>query len=319
MKKVFRQILCSALVMLTLNLPSYGWNALGHMTVAFVAYQKLTPQVRDRVYVLLRLNPFHDTKWLPMIPAGTSEEDRRMMIFMIAATWPDQIKGDNRYQSDGTQGGNRPPTDGTADRNEGFSDFALHKYWHFVDMPFSQDRTPLQDPPIPNAKDRITAFRAVLASTAADDLKSYDLAWLLHLVGDVHQPLHCTARFTKNDTDGDDGGNGVKLCKAPCKDNLHGFLDGALGNSPKATAAIAAGNRLPKANARAAANLDVEKWIDDSFKDARTMVYKNPPIGKGSGPFTLTKKYRTAIGSLAEKRVALAGDRLANILNNELK
>jgi len=42
-------------------------------------------------------------------------------------------------------------------------------------------------------------------------LKSYDLTWLIHLVGDVHQPLHCVARITKGDPEGDKGGNDVKL------------------------------------------------------------------------------------------------------------
>jgi hypothetical protein len=38
-----------------------------------------------------------------------------------------------------------------------------------------------------------------------------------------------------------------------------------------------------------------------------------------AGPFTLTKTYKTAARKLAEKRIALAGARLAKILNEELK
>jgi hypothetical protein len=107
----------------------------------------------------------------------------RMMAFMIAATWPDRIKSNPDYHNDGPDGGNRPPDDGTANNNVGYTDFARHKYWHFVDLPFSLDGTALPQVPVPNAQTRITDFRAVLASSSPDPLKSYDLSWLLHLAG----------------------------------------------------------------------------------------------------------------------------------------
>ena len=80
---------------------------------------------------------------------------------------------------------------------------------HFVDVPFSPDGTPLPEIPTPNAQTRINDFRAVLASNSPDALKSYDLSWLLHLVGDIHQPLHGTTRVTHSRPGGDDGGNGL--------------------------------------------------------------------------------------------------------------
>jgi hypothetical protein len=244
-----------------------------------------------------------------------------MMIFMIAATWPDRIKGDPDYRTDGTHGGNRPPTDGTADNNIGYDDLARHKYWHFVDIPFSQDGTTLISAPASNAQARIQTFRTVLASNSPDPLKSYDLTWLLHLVGDVHQPLHCVARFTQSQPEGDDGGNGVELNGSPS--NLHSFWDGILGGgadtAPGPALTLALG--LPTAPFAAAADLNVQHWIDDSGSDAKTFVYKNPPIGLGTGPFTITQNssYRANARTLARKRIALAGARLANILNNELR
>jgi hypothetical protein len=292
------------------------------MTVAYLAYQKLKPQVHNRVNALLKLNPEYNT-WLTLIPANASPAKKRMMVFMMAATWPDRIKGNNQYHNDGPNGGNTPPNDPSASQNIGYSDFARHKYWHFTDKPFSQDGTPLQNPPIPNAEDRIAVFRSVLNSNGPDELKSYDLAWLLHLVGDVHQPLHCAARFTATDTDGDDGGNGVNVCDPQCGGRLHGFWDGLLGPDASDTLtlsnAITTGNGLPQANATAAANPDASKWIDESFQLAKTKVYKNPPIGPGEGPFHITSSYKTAARNLAKQRVALAGARLARILNKELK
>src|SRR5262249_33321601 len=66
-------------------------------------------------------------------------------------------------------------------------------------------------------------------------------------------------------------------------------------------------------------DLNVSDWIKESFDAAKQASYKSPPIGAGAGPFTLTQTYRTAARNVAEKRIALAGSRLAKILNEELK
>lgn len=303
MKKAYRVTAVSLVLMGILSTPTYGWNGRGHMMVAAVAYQKLTQQTRDRVDALLLLNPDRPN-WLSLIPPGTSAAKKKMMLFMIAATWPDRIKGDSQYHSDGPNGGNTPPNDPSASQNIGYSDFALHKYWHFVDIPFTRDGTPLPPVPSPNAQTQIAAFRAVLASTtSSDELKSYDLSWLLHLVGDVHQPLHCTARVTAAKPAGDDGGNGVKLSGSP--DNLHSLWDGIIGGGNAPSSAANAAATLPAPPAGAAADLNVKHWIDQSFELAKSIVYKNPPIGPGTGPFTPTTTYKTAARKLAEKRIAL--------------
>src|SRR2546423_2604169 len=126
----------AVILVLSQTAPAYGWDNRGHMMVAAVAYLKLDQHTKDRVDALLQLNPDHDN-WLTLIPAGTSARDKKMMVFMIAATWPDRIKSNPDYHDDGPNGGNRPPDDGTADNNIGYTDFAPRNYWHFVDRPFS--------------------------------------------------------------------------------------------------------------------------------------------------------------------------------------
>lgn len=316
MRKGPRLVALALLWILVSSVPSYGWWDLGHMAVAYVAYQKLTPQKRDRVDVLLRMNPDLGN-WLQLIPPGTSKADERMMIFMIAATWPDRIKNDTRYQDDGTEGGNVPDGQPTNSQNLGYEDLFLHKYWHFVDVPFTQDGTKLPGIPVPNAKTQIKVFRSVLASNSSDALKSYDLAWLLHVVGDVHQPLHCIARHGKTQPHGDAGGNFVKLCAPPCKDALHGFWDGLPGESDNPVDAIKSAKQLPKANKNLAGKLNARVWINESFW-LRKYVY-GKPIELGGGPFTITDAYRKRAKAIASQRVALAGARLGNILNKELK
>jgi hypothetical protein len=319
MRKPHRLIAFALLGILTFSVPSYGWFTFGHMAVAFVAYQKLTPQQRDRVDILLRLNP-DLPNWLALVPPNTSKEDERLMIFMIAATWPDRIKEDSHYTDDSqVDGGNTPNGKPSNSQNIGFADLFKHKYWHFKDLPFTQEPgTPLHSAPVPNAETQINVFRSVLASNKADALKSYDLAWLLHLVGDVHQPLHCTARFGKAHPKGDAGGNFVKLCSPPCRDNLHAFWDGLPGDSQSVVDAINAAKLLAPANKALAAKLTTKVWIDESFKLAKNSVYV-PPIGLGAGPFTITPAYEKTAREIANQRVALAGARLGRILNKELK
>jgi hypothetical protein len=247
---------------------------------------------------------------------GASADEKNLMIFMIAATWADGIKRDSTYTQDGSQGGNRP--DGSPDpgRNTGYDDLLMHKYWHFIDTPFTKDGTPLPAIPTPNAQVRIALFRTVLASTSADPLKSYDLTWLLHLVGDVHQPLHASTRVSSTDRNGDSGGNLVKLSCAHCE--LHAFWDDLLGTNNNLNTVVKAARKLPAADAALAAKSDEKDWIAESFTEAQQTVYQ-PPILAGDGPFTLTTQYKKDAGKLAKVRVALAGARLANLLNTELK
>jgi hypothetical protein len=323
MKKSLR-LLASTLLLVTLSAPAYGWGNVGHMAVAFVAYKRLKPATRSRVDALVALNPKID-EWRAILPAGASAADQRMMLFMIAATWADQIKGDNSYHSDGSHDGNVPPKGPKAFQNTGYDDLARHKYWHFVDLPFSPDKTKTHPSPVPNALTQINTFRKVLASNRPDALKSYDLVWLLHMVGDVHQPLHGTARFIKVDKDGDDGGNDVKICNPTClpkPPSLHSFWDGLPGSifevGPSVEPAVAYGEGLAAAPAAAANDLQTAAWINESLADAKKHVYTSP-IGVGLGPFTITPTYKDAASRVAERRVALAGARLANVLNRELR
>src|SRR5439155_20336863 len=105
------------------------------MAVGYIAYQKLTSARKARVRDLLKLNPDYPN-WEKQIPPGVSTVEHDMMIFMIATTWADDIKGESQYSDDGSDGGNRPGGP-TSSQNIGYSDLLRHRYWHFVDTPFS--------------------------------------------------------------------------------------------------------------------------------------------------------------------------------------
>lgn len=304
--------LAVVVLLLSACLQALAWNSVGHMTVAYAAYQQLTPAEKARVAVLLKLNPYY-SKWLGFIPAGTSDADRDMYVFMMAATWPDEIKA----MGSGYTGNDNPPRGESPSLNVGYSDKQAHKYWHFVNTPFSQDGTALPAVGVPTATQKIGVFRQALASSEPDLLKSYDLVWLLHLVGDVHQPLHCATRVTKAKPHGDEGGNLV-VVDGPDKE-LHAFWDDAVGegDTQDFMKAVTVGQSLPPADASLAADAKEDDWAAESFSLAKSNVYIDP-VGPGLGPYNLAETYTTNTQKLAEQRIALASARLANLLKAAL-
>lgn len=292
-----------------------AWDDLGHMMVGAVAYDRLTPEARQKVAALLKLNPQYGA-WVADVP----QQEQPRIAFLRASRWPDDIKRDPAYEQDGSDGGNRP-SGREAARNVGYADKLMHKYWHFVDLPFSADDTALLDPPAPNAKTQIALFRHTLKSSASsDELKSYDLVWLIHLVADVHQPLHAASRFDRAHPEGDAGGNRVLVCSIPCQrpEKLHAFWDHVLGVSTDTATAIQKARELPVADPQLASVGDERVWIQESFEAARVQVYA-APVAVGGGPYELTDAYLAAAQDLAAQRIALAGVRLANLLNDALR
>src|SRR5262249_36537478 len=134
-------------------------------------------------------------------------------------------------------------------------------------------------------------------SGASDDLRSYDLVWLLHLTGDLHQPLHSIGRFTQEIPDGDRGGNEEKVVKATGETTtLHFYWDGIHGGYSTTFGAGFDAKQgkldLVPVDAAKAANLDPEAWLNESFELAKQHAYADP-VGPGKGPYELTRDYET--------------------------
>jgi hypothetical protein len=321
-----------ALLLAAMAAPVSAWDDVGHMAVAAVAYERLTPAAHQKVSALLRLNPEYQD-WREL--ARGNGEDRA--IFMLAATWPDAIKRAPGYQDDG-----EIAEGAEASRNTGYGDRLMHKYWHYVDLPFSPDGTSLRGPRTPNALTQIGVFRRELGDPAGSDaLKSYDLVWLLHLVGDVHQPLHATSRFDHRHPGGDAGGNRVKVCAPHCG-SLHAYWDSLLEpasghveaacnsqdlppsgpqcTSMKITAALAAASTARLPGGARATDTDEAHWIEESFALARTQVYADAvAFDPGRMPIRLNARYQQAARRTAEAQAALAGVRLGEVLNEVFK
>lgn len=311
-----------ALVLAATATPSFAWNAFGHMVVADLAWRDLkahAPQLLARIDALLQLNPSY-AQWVKGVP----ESARQEVAFVQAAHWADDIKGPGSgYASDGDNGGNTG-VGPAASANLGYApaDTALHKYWHFIDTGFSPDGTPVAATPVPNAQERITLFaRTIASSSVPDALKSYDLSWLIHLVGDLHQPLHATERFTADAAHGDAGGNFVKVDCArsqECPRNLHAVWDDILGTSLSPTTAIDYAASLPLPTDAALVQAPDDTWAAESLAMAESDAYGG--IGDASaGPHRLTGAYLANAERDAKARVALAGARLSWLLQQNLR
>jgi S1/P1 Nuclease len=303
-------------VLMLLPVPACAWWDEGHMQIAYLAYKHLDPAVQDRADALLRLNPDY-ASWTAGAPDAISA---KRYAFVHAATWADDIKTKSDY-TDEHDDIDKP----TAGQNIGYSDKLRHQYWHFKDTLYSPDGTPL---PPPDPVDAVTQLKLMIAalpasSGASDDLRSYDLVWLLHLVGDLHQPLHAITRYTlalKNDR----GGNAETLVPATGESiALHFYWDRMFGGFSSVAGAIfdadeKGGLAEVSTSEKAAKIVDPAVWAKESFELAKIYGYAEP-IGRGQEAAGLTRAYETTARTVARSQAALAAARLANVLNEALK
>ena len=278
------------------------WDAAGHRTVAAIAWEHMNPRARARAVELLLHGPAL-ANFGSLRPADGSEAARDRALFLNTTTWADLVR--NRDQ-------------------------AWHVYhhptWHYADFYWNAENgqphdIPNAGPDSLNAAERIVALGATLAdSSAADTTRAVALAWVLHLVGDIHQPLHASSRVTPAEPlpKGDQGGNTFHLDD---NRNLHAYwdriLDEAIAPEPGEDS-IAYASRIARQIDRMAgtpaAGSDVLGWAHEGLRLAQTFVYSG--VSRGSAP---SAAYQAEALKVSEGRIALAGYRLAALLNDALK
>jgi hypothetical protein len=308
---------------LLLITPAYAWNGVGHRAVAGVAYDRLTSRARDRVDQMIRAFPDYDLLVREAQAPGDLRR-RARAVFMTAAFWPDIIKGDARFYDEARR--NAVPTPPAA----GFPDMKQRQNWHYVNMPFSTDGTPVREAPVPNV---LTQLKVILnrigrppvegKRLSAEEDVVYLLPWLLHLAGDVHQPLHCGTRFRKgqNDPNGrpwsDLGGNTVEVLGVR---NLHALWDDALGITFTPTYVDSLVSTLLKRAPKQPGSLDPEVWVNEGLEIAKRDVYSfGNRGGTKADPLRLNETYMLRMREIAISRAAVGGIRLAAVLNERLR
>jgi len=235
-----------------------------------------------------------------------SAQDQERYLFMLAARWPDDIRGDSAFD---------------------------HPMWHYIDYPYKPPGQPPAVPaPPPDKENLVAAFQrnvAVVQSAAPDAEKAVALCWIFHLLGDSHQPLHAVSLFTTQFPEGDRGGNLFYISfynpadpSSPATQNLHAYWDNILlmddTYDPARALAVALENGYPAASLGELSETRFEAWVhQESFDLAVSAAYRQGNL-KGSSDknqgIRLPPDYESEAKRIAERRLALSAYRLADFL-----
>lgn len=184
--------------------------------------------------------------------------------------------------------------------------------WHYVDIP-------LAAPGYVNARDcrgghcvvaQIGVMQARLANTRLPKaVRAEALRFLVHFVGDVHQPLHAE--------EDDRGGNGVRVILRGERSNLHRVWDAdvvqALGRDSNRIAFDIAANLTP-VQRRATQTGNAMAWANESQRLARNIY----AIVDARRLLRLAPDYPRQQAAVTRLQLARAGLRLAMVLNASL-
>ena len=279
----------------------FAWNYTGHRVIATLAYDRLSEPVRAKIDAILTHHPDY-VMLRAALPASIDHDPRARAkaVFLAASVWPDQIRNDSRFY-DETKNGFRPLL-------AGFPDMGRHLSWHYVRLPFSADGTPVRQPQPPNALSEITRIIAELANSNLDSSRAaYDLSWLIHLVGDVHQPLHTVSRFTAGQPGGDQGGNLMWVSRTR---TLHELWDQIPGKGE--TAKFVA--QLSRADPSTTGG-GPQDWVEESYRIATTRVYVvSPRTSSKEVPIPLPARYIAEAKDVAKSQISKGGERLGVLL-----
>lgn len=294
-----------------------AWDSLGHMIVGEIAYAQLNPAARTAVDEALAR--FNEAKRADFTPPDVPYHA------MTAGCWMDDIRAlPDKY------------------------DFGP---WHYVNLPFNREGLPLPDgDKEPNVIWGIDRCGAILGGGAGGPAIDRDqaLVMLFHLVADVHQPLHTTTR------NNDAGGNKVPVPNlAPSEadlvfskkrtGSLHSFWDSAYRrvfrdgqveveyevpfidparpvSSHESAADIVKREAADIVSAHPAPPRpglsDAAAWARESHEIGYDFAYGTLPADSDTGrPTVLDGDYVAKAREISRRRLALAGYRLADLLN----
>jgi hypothetical protein len=291
--KAYDSALIAVVAGLSLNLsvshPAWAWGHEGHEVVALIAKAYLNPVARQKANAMLAA----DTDSL------TAHD------IAAEATWADAFRDSNE--------------DGAREKT---------RQWHFVDVELvapDLDQACFGHPQLPPGNpasngpaqdcvvDKIQEFAAELAdpSTGSEE-QILALKFLLHFVGDLHQPLHAS-------DDHDRGGNDKRVSAPGFKaGNLHRYWDTEfveqLGPNAKSIASDLIGH-ISETQAQKWSQGTIADWAAESFKLAKDDAYGQLPEPNARGSFRLTEDYIAMATQDVAEQLSKAGVRLAVLLN----
>ena len=322
-----------------------AWSEGGHKIAALLAYDHLDPAQRSQVMSVLRSHPlWHEFFEAPLQAAlgpNPKQEEAERWLLAQAAIWPDLV---------------RPAKGSPPDANP-YKAYH-HPTWHYIDLPeFRQDEDRkhlgyrLSDPPEdwkPGDTEPKEGWNAVqilkkahyewTSKQESPAERAVMLCWLMHLVGDVHQPCHCAELYWPHKLPkGDRGANDLSLWSMGGK-SLHAYWDGLFDARGVSLSVMESWtvtlNQEPHGapGQRPSASWAPEAWAKEGWAAAREYVYPaslmvaldqaqaEHPAGGGHAIFILRlpeadlQSYEQKAEQCAHRQILLAGDRLAEAL-----
>jgi hypothetical protein len=281
--------------------PAWSWGFVGHRIIAVIAEQRLSPPAREKIRKLL-------------MDGQNSLADISNCADQLRAT------DRNRPEDDLCRmlAGAVPPTNAT---------------WHYIQIPVPTEAKTLETfcPQGDCVTAKITSFAEILR-TSPDPVKQRQaLLFLVHLVGDVHQPLHAVDRACDN------GGNSERVTfidgSRRSDVNLHHVWDTDeldllmryynVTDDHAVAEAMIASISLVDAEIWAGATPEQMAW--ESYRIALATVYPSVPYqnfcgNRNTAPAAtdLSFSYMHDGSKVVQKQLMKAGVRLAAILESAL-
>lgn len=324
---------CLVFLLILFSPISFAWTMTGHRVIAEIAWTELSYSTKTEVIELLEQHPDYADGILGRMPSDIPEHAQAKWLFREAAAWPDVVR-DYRTSNPGK-----------------YAQFHRGP-WHFINIAtytgirgkreYESQITANQTLAAPsNFMTDMNVVQAIKkhmdqynSGSSSDGEKALSLSWLLHLVGDLHQPLHSTTLYglPPIEVSGDQGGNLICLTGQGWIENLHAFWDSQVygGDSINDTEALARsllqsrGERLQMQSEIS----DVDTWLTESVGLATLRAYPmdllNASYGQINGErcyssqaqqITLPAGYEEMARDISEDRAVLAAKRLAAFLN----
>lgn len=301
--------------LLFLSIPAFSWDDVGHKLTAYVAWQTMSPATRTAVIKALREAP-EDSQIGALFQTYGMEplEIRERSFFMTVASWADIVR-DREFET----------------RYKKYH----HSNWHYADTFWKQNGTAAEI--LTGFQDNGQALKKLYefdkelrdTSTTAGE-RAIAVAWLMHLIGDLHQPLHTSGRVTDMEPKGDQGGNLFPLSpKDTPRDkqlNLHWLWDSIIVRTivPKpdvcerdylAKVGDSILKKFPASIAKDRLDLgNYEEMQKESFALNPTEVF-TPDLMRFQEP---SEQYKKRAQKIAERQIALAGYRMAALFESVL-
>jgi S1/P1 Nuclease len=280
----------------------YAWGDEGHKIIGVIAYSRLTPIVKRKVDALL----------------AADNDDLTAADFVSRTTWADKYRESDRQTTN--------------------IRYEATRKWHFADIDIKTgdiDTACGHHPKLPRGTvasagpanncviDKIEQFIGELRNPfIAKAEKILALKFLLHFIGDLHQPLHAA-------NNKDRGGNDIAVFLAddiPLT-NLHLYWDNQiverLGSDPRSIGA-ALSKKISTGTAEAWSRGTPISWAKESFRRAKTVVYNFAGLqefvdDRRAKGVHLDDAYENSALIAARQQLSKAGIRLAAVLNNTIR